>query len=462
MDARQIQRLRPMLNQFLRQFDDCFGRSEPVEHLCTYVTGQLSDLPRKSLEPIADAVGLRPRTLQQFLALHAWDEERMRNLLQQRVARDHGHPVSIGVIDDTGHPKKGDKTPGVQRQGCGNTGKVDNCVVTVHLGYTAGSFRCLLDGEPFLPEEWAGDRTRCREAHIPDDVTYRPKWEMALAMWERAVANGVRFEWLAADAGYGEIPAFLFRLDDRGQRYVVEVPSTFTGWIAKPAVLQKQHHRLPGRPRRYPRLKAQSRPASAVRDLRQSSPILRKVPWEKFYVKDTGKGPMVWEVKAVAFYLKRDGLPTWPHWLLVARNAENHDELKYFVSNAPAGTPGEVLLHVAFSRWPVERCFEDEKGSLGLSHFEVRTWRSLQRHLIVTAVSHLFLAEVQDEWRGEKSGTDGLAGPHGHVGAGPVAVDDRPGDGGVPGPGRGHHHADAGTPGPRPPQPHAKQTPAAA
>jgi SRSO17 transposase len=462
MDARQIQRLRPMLNKFLRQFDDCFGRSEPVEHLRTYVTGQLSDLPRKSLEPIADAVGLRPRTLQQFLALHAWDEERLRDLLQQRVARDHGHPVSIGVIDDTGHPKKGDKTPGVQRQWCGNTGKVDNCVVTVHLGYTAGPFRCLLDGEPFVPEEWANDRDRCREAHIPDDVTYRPKWEIALAMWQHAVANGVRFEWLAADAGYGEIPAFLFRLDDQGQRYVVEVPSTFTGWIAKPSVLQKQHHRLPGRPRRYPRLKAQSLPASAVRDLRQYSPILRKVPWEKFYVKDTGKGPMVWEVKAVAFYLKRDGLPTWPHWLVVARNAENHDELKYFVSNAPAGTPVEVLLHVAFSRWPVERCFEDEKGSLGLSHFEVRTWRSLRRHLIVTAVSHLFLAEVQDEWRGKKSGTDGLAGPHGHVGACPLALDDRPCEGEVPGAGGGHHHADPGSSGALPSQPRQNQTPAAA
>jgi len=327
-----------MLNEFLRPFDDCFGRSEPVEPLRTYVTGQLSDLPRKSLEPIADAAGARPRNLQQFLSLHAWDEERMRDLLQQRVARDHGHPVSIGVIDDTGHPKKGDKTPGVQRQWCGNAGKIDNCVVTVHLAYTAGDFRCLLDGEP----------------------------------------------------------------------------------------------------------------------------ILRKAPWEKFYVKDTNKGPMVWEAKVAPFYLKREGLPTWPHGLLVARNTENHDERKYFVSNAPAGTPVEVLLHVAFSRWPVERCFEDEKGDLGLSHFEVRTWRSLRRHLILTAVSHLFLAEVHDPWRGEKSGTDGLAGPHGHLGAGPVALDDRPGESGVPGAGGGDQHADPGSPGPLPSQPRQNQTPAAA
>ena len=462
MDARQIQKMRPLLNRFLRQFDECFGRSEPVGHLRTYVTGQLSDLPRKSMEPMADAAGQLPRNLQQFLSLHAWDEERMRDLLEQIVARDHGHPLSVGVLDDTGHPKKGDKTPGVQRQWCGNTGKIDNCVVTVHLGYAAGAFRCLLDGEPFLPEGWANDRSRCRQAHIPDEVTYRPKWEIALALWQRAVANGVRFEWMTADSGYGEIPAFLFRFDDRGQRYVVEVPGSFTGWLTRPAILQKQHHWLPGPPRRYPRLKAKGLPASAVEDLVRYSPILRKMPWEKFHVKDTFKGPMVWEAKAAAFYLKREGLPTWPHWLVAVRNAENHEERKYFVSNAPAGTPLEVLLHVGFSRWPVERCFEDQKGDLGLSHFEVRTWRSLRRHLIVTAVSYLFLAEVHRQWRGEKPGTDRLPGPHGGLRPGPVALDDRSDPTGVPRASRPDHYPDPTSPGPLPPQPRPNQTPAAA
>ena len=115
MDAKLIQQLRPRLNTFLRQFDDCFGRREPVAHLKTYVLGQLSGLARKSMEPMADAVGLEPRTLQQFLSLHEWDEQRLRDLLQQRVAREHSHGLTIGVIDETSHVKKGDKTPGVQR-----------------------------------------------------------------------------------------------------------------------------------------------------------------------------------------------------------------------------------------------------------------------------------------------------------------------------------------------------------
>ena len=425
MDAGQIQRLRPLLDKYLRQFDDSFGRIEPTERFRTYVTGQLSDLSRKSIEPMADAAGLPPRTLQHFLSRHEWDEDRMRNTLLHIVARDHAHPGSIGVIDETGHPKKGDKTPGVQRQWCGNTGKIDNCVVTVHLNYTGGDFHCLLENELFLPESWSKDRERCRAAGVPDEVVHRPKWQMALELWRHAVSRGVRLAWLTFDEAYGEVPEFLFTLDDAGQRYVGEVPSTFTGWIVKPSLLHKEIHRGMGRPRKMPRLKVKSLPASHVHDLLRHSPNLRKIPWEKFHIKDTTKGPMVWEAKAIRFYLKREGLPSWPHWLIIARNVLKPDEIKYFVSNAPEDVPLEGLLHVAFSRWHVERCFEDEKSELGMSHFEVRNYRSLRRHMILTAVSYLFLAQVHQTWRGKKSRTDGLPVAHGRGGPGAVIVDDR-------------------------------------
>jgi SRSO17 transposase len=423
MDAQQIRQLEPELVAYLREFDDCFGRVEPARHLRTYIRGQLSDLHRKSIEPIADAAGSKPRDLQHFLALHQWDESGMCDTVAHIVGRDHAHPCSIGILDETGHPKKGDKTPGVQRQWCGNTGKQDNCVVTVHLGYVAGDFHCLLDGELFLPESWADDRHRCRQAHIPDDMTHRPKWQIGLELYDRAVANGVRFEWLTFDEAYGQTPAFLFEFDQRGQRYVAEIPRGFTGWLRRPELLHKNHHPpQKGRPRKVPRLKAKSPSASSVEDLFGHSPILRAIPWESFHVKDTDKGPMVWEAKAAPFYLKRDGLPTRPHWLIIARNQLNPEEVKFFVSNAPQGTPLEVLLHVAFSRWHVERCFQDEKDKLGLSHFEVRNYVSLRRHLVLTAVSHLFLAKVHQRRRGEKSRADGLPASVGHVGADSILV----------------------------------------
>ena len=157
MDAQQIAGLGPRLTDFLSEFADCFGRREPREHLRTYVGGQLSDLPRKSVEPIALDAGTPPRTLQRFLESIQWGEQRMRDKLQRIVARDHAHPQAIGVIDESGNPKKGRRTAAVQHQWCGNTGKVDNCVMAVHLGYVVDDFQCLLDSDVYLPKDWAED-----------------------------------------------------------------------------------------------------------------------------------------------------------------------------------------------------------------------------------------------------------------------------------------------------------------
>jgi SRSO17 transposase len=116
--AAQIRRLGPMLDRFLAHFDDCFCRRPTREHLAAYVRGLLSDLPRKSAEPIALDQGVPVRTLQEFLGAHRWDHERLRDRLQQLVAGEHACEHSVGTLDDCGCPKKGDKTPGVQRQYC--------------------------------------------------------------------------------------------------------------------------------------------------------------------------------------------------------------------------------------------------------------------------------------------------------------------------------------------------------
>ena len=137
MDAKTILRIKPTLTRYLHEFDDCFVRNECRGHLGVYVQGQLSDLRRKSVEPMADAAGVPPRTLQQFLGRHRWDESMMLDRLQRRVARRHPHEQSVGIIDETSFVKKGDKTACVQRQHCGAMGKTENCVVSVHLGYAA-------------------------------------------------------------------------------------------------------------------------------------------------------------------------------------------------------------------------------------------------------------------------------------------------------------------------------------
>ena len=418
MDAETIMQIRPELTRHLDTYDGFFGRSSTRRHMDTYIGGQLSDLDRKSVEPIADAAGTPPRTLQEFLGLFRWNESGVRDRVQQQVSQRHSHPHSTGIFDETSFVKKGDKTACVQRQHCGAVGKVENCVVSVHLGYATPDFHTLLDGDLFLPEEtWDANRERCRAAGIPEEITYRAKWQIALEQLNRSIANGVRFNWLTFDEGYGGKPPFLRALASLGQNYVAEVPVTFQAWTSQPDLLYRDHARdkKQGRPRRMPRLKAKNNPAVDVQNILAYSPVMRRVPWEKYLVKEGTRGPMVFEAKRLTVWLKDEhGLPTAPHHLLITRPVTNPSDVKYFISNAPLDTSIETLLLVAFSRWRIERMFEDTKGELGMDHFEVRKYLSIRRHLILTCVSHLFLAEFHEKHK-KKRGPDDLSGSHGDI-----------------------------------------------
>lgn len=391
----QILSLGPELAEFLAEFADCFRRSEPRGKLEMYVRGQLGQLPRKSVEPMALAAGIRPRTLQEFLGSDDWDEDRLTAHVRQLVVRDHADDQAIGVVDESGHPKKGRHTAGVSPQYCGNTGKIDNCVTTVHLTYTSfdSKFRTMLDSSLYLPKCWHEDRDRCRRARIPDDVVYRPKYVIALEQLDRAAADGVQFRWITADEWYAEKPEFVRGLEQRQQRFVLEIPRNLAVWLHDPA-------------------RGPAAPARPVENLCRYSPAMRQA-WQRYYVKDTDKGPVVWEVKVARCWLPRDGGVVGPYWLVVARNVLDPTEVKYFLSNAAPGVPLPVILYVAFGRWPVERCLEDEKSELGLSHFEVRTYPALKRHLLITQASHLFLARQAARLRGEKCGDHLAASAHG-------------------------------------------------
>jgi SRSO17 transposase len=424
MDAEQIRQLRPQLLEFLAEFNDCFARRDTRAHFPRYVEGQLSDLPRKSIEPMALKTNVPVRTLQEFVSQHQWDNNRMRDRVQQIVMRDHHGEHSIGLIDETSFVKKGEKTPGVQRQHCGAVGKQENCIVTVHLGYSCGDFQCLIDDDLFLPESWSNDRSRCREAGIPDEVVYRPKSEIALELHQRATNNGVKFEWMTFDEWYGSKPEFLRTLDRRGQKFVGEVHKHFSAWIQPPATTTRPYRRGGrGRGRRTPRLVAGSRAPRHVEDLLRD-PALRDQAWQRWRVKDGEKGPMIWEVKHTLIYVKDErGLPAANPWhLVVARNVEHPEEIKYFVSNAAPETSVSTLLLVAFSRWRIERCFEDEKGEIGLDHYEGRRWLGLKRHLTLSNVSYLFLARTHQRLRGKKTGAHCVPSAHGSLCRGTIVM----------------------------------------
>jgi len=406
MTSEQVAALGPAFTEYLSSFRRCFPRRETFAHLGTYGRGLLSDLPRKSVEPIALAAGCAVRTLQEFLTHHAWDERRVRDELQRRVAREHlpapggkfeGGVGVVGWVDETSVAKKGDKTPGVQRQYCGASGKIDNCIVTVHLACRCGAFMAPLDADLFLPQTtWDAERERCKAAHIPDDVVYRSKWQIALEQIDRASGNGVRFDWLTFDEWYGGKPGFLSGLEARGHLYVCEVPANLPCF--------------PG----LPKYRSLQRPFAAQRvdSAGKFSKPFKGKPWKKIKLARKTLAEQVWHVRAAQVYLSRDGRPAnRTSWLIVAKS-DTTGEVKYFVSNAPPKTALPTLMKVAFTRAGIEHVFRLAKTEVGFGHFEGRNYKGLVRHMTLCQLVLLFAAEQTDQLRGEKSrGDDRADGP---------------------------------------------------
>jgi SRSO17 transposase len=412
MTSEQIASLQPALARLLRSFRHCFGRDKTFAYLEKYILGLLSDAKRKSIEPIALAAGVAVRTLQEFLAFFRWDEDRAGQQLIRLVATEHSRREALGVLDASGHAKQGDKTPGVQRQWCGETGKIDNCVVGQHLLYTDNDpknpFSCVLVSDLFLPQAWASDPDRCRDAGIPEELRHRPKWKIGIEQVQRAHREGIRFSFLVADEDYGKVPQFWFDLDEMGQWAVAEVPKNFLCWPKPPAYRSARSEYA----------------AKRVDNVVRHSPLFYGQAWRTIRIKDTTRGPSLWQVKAGQVHLvdtrhKPSSGHSEPtdrtYWLIVAKN-ESTGEIKYFVSNAPSQVSLKRLLEVAFCRWHIEKWFERAKQETGFGSFEVRTYRSLMRHWLASRIAMYFLANETRRLRGKKSadhaGAGGGCGEH--------------------------------------------------
>jgi SRSO17 transposase len=381
MTEREITALGPAFAAYLRRFRDSFGQGRTAAHFDTYCRGLLSDLPRKSVEPIALAAGTAVRTLQEFLVTARWDHESARDALQRHLGCGLADlPAdslgTVGVIDETSCRKWGDRTPGVQRQYPGCVGKIDSGIVTVHRGVARGTFQALLDAELYLPKSWDADRPRCRAAGIPDDVRHRPKWRLAVDQWVRLSEAGVSFDWLVFDEGYGSKVPLLRFLNLVGQRFVAEVPVNFT--IRDRA----------GGPARRADARLSAAGARGGRRYRVAHRTVRASFWRA--------------AAAAVWVADRE------HTLVVAIN-EATAEVKYFLTNA-TGAPFSRVLAVAFRRAVVEHAFRLGKQEAGLMHYEGRDYTGLRRHLILALVVLGFVATQTERLRGEKPVGDGRAG----------------------------------------------------
>jgi SRSO17 transposase len=359
---------------YLGGYRDCFLQRRTATHFDNYCRGLLSDLPRKSVEPIALAAGTAVRTLQEFLVTSHWEHELARDILQRQMAEViEGRPAdtlgTIGIIDETSSVKKGDQTPGVQRQYLGCVGKVDNGIVTVHVSVAHGRFQALLDADLYLPRSWDNDRQRCAEAGIPDDVRYRSKWRIALDQLLRLHGNGVRFDWLTFDEGYGSKVPFLTVLGMIGQKFVAEVPVSFAVRTTQGAASQRADELL------------------SAADATRGRPyrLKRQTIWDQVW---RATSRQVWVAGRV-------------YMLVVAINEETA-EVKYFITNA-LSEPLNRILAVAFRRATIEHTFRLAKQEAGLMHYEGRQYQGLIRHLILGLIVLGFVSIHTDRLRGGKS-----------------------------------------------------------
>lgn len=384
MTEQDITALGPAFASYLRRFRGHLGQDRTAQHFDTYCRGLLSDLPRKSIEPIALAAGTAVRTLQEFAVTSTWEHASARDTLQKHlgsvIADLPADPLgTVGVIDETSCRKWGDHTPGVQRQYLGCVGKVDNGIVTVHVGVAKGTFQALLDANLFLPKSWSQDRTRCRAAGIPDEIKHRTKWRLAMDQLIRLSRNGVTFDWLTFDAGYGAAVPFLKCLSAVNQRFVAEVPVNFAVRDTARGPARRADARLTATDAR-----SGTRHRVAHRTVRAS----------------------FWRVATATVWVgDRE------HTLVVAIN-EGTGEVKYFLTNATTATRARVLA-VAFRRWTVEHAFRLGKQEAGLMDYEGRNYTGLMRHLTLALIVLGFVATHTERLRGEKPPGDGGTGVSG-------------------------------------------------
>jgi SRSO17 transposase len=390
---------------FCARFDDLFARSESRRQARKYLRGLVAPLERKTSWQLAElARDTTPDRMQRLLYRVPWDAEAARDRLEQFVVERFGDVEGIGVLDETGIPKKGTRSVGAAKQYCGAVGKLENCQVATLLTYASARGHVFLDRRLYLPEAWCRDQQRRSRAHVPETVGFQTKPEQARAMLAHAWAVGVPMQWVTGDSVYGESTPLRQAIERAGKWYVLAVTSVTRVWQERPALLAPADW-TGGRPRRKVRLAPGAPKAQTVADVVAQLPRQR---WRRLSVGMGAKGPRVYHWASLRVIESRDDLPGPEVWLLARRSVSQPDEIAYYLASAPASVSLLRLAEVASTRYTVEQCIEEAKGETGFDGYAVRTWPSWYRHITLTMLAHAWLAERRSQ---PEAGSGGKGGP---------------------------------------------------
>jgi SRSO17 transposase len=389
-----MDKLPEMFNNYMNRFVDCFKRAEPISHLYAYMKGLLSNLERKSVEPIAlefidNPRG--PRNLQNFMKEAQWDEEQAIRIYQENLSERLSEADGMLTVDESGFVKKGKHSVGVARQYCGSVGKVENSQVGVFVGYSGANGYGLISTQLFMPGKWFGEdyAKRREECGVPSDLTFQTKPQIALNLIHNIEQSGLfKAKWIGMDCLYGNSREFLDAISDN-YWYFADIHTNSLVWRTQPTFEVPEYKgRGP-----HPKKMAASTPAEPVSKIAEDNTI----PWEKMYLGEGAKGPIYAEIKVLrinrAFPEENGEIPIIPCWLFIRRSEDG--QTRFSVSNAPGSTPVAELCKASLMRWPIEQCFQEAKDKLGMDHYEFRSWAAWHRHMLLVFIASAFLLEIR-------------------------------------------------------------------
>jgi len=358
--------------EMCQRMSPCFVQVQTRQRAQAYVRGLLSPVERKNGWQLAEEAGeTTPYAMQYLLDRAVWNSEQLREVLCTYVKEQLADGSAVLVIDETGFLKKGSKSVGVQRQYSGTAGRIENCQLGVFLTYASQAGHTLLDRELYLPKSWTQDTARCREAHVPADVSFATKPELAARMLARTLDGGISAAWVPGDTVYGSHRPLRAVLEARQQAYALAVP-------------RREHVQVQGEqtPRRVDHV-ARGLPAET---------------WQELSAGDGSKGPRLFDWARVQLVNADPDRAGWQHWLVIRRGltAGAHPaKLAYMLVFARTGTTLSDMVQAIGSRWTIEQCIEEAKGQVGLDEYEVRSWQGWYRHITLCLLAHAFLTVLR-------------------------------------------------------------------
>jgi len=376
------------LQSFVQPFAECLWRTEQKQHAQTYCAGLLSDLKRKNAESIAYRDDQDRKNLQNFIGNSHWDHKPLMDELARQVGRELGQPDGVIVLDPSAFPKKGNDSVGVERQWCGRLGKVDNCQVGVYLGYVSGIEHALVDTRLYLPKSWTQDKERRKKSHVPKDLRYKKRTQLALEMLDERSAV-LPHCWVTADDELGRASWFRRTLRERNEQYLMAVPATTT--IRDLEAPAPEYSGFGGVPKRR---------FVAVCRWREALP---KNAWTQIEVRDGEKGPLRLDIVSCRVVARDENRNVGPEELLVItrrRDERGKSVYDYHLSNAPPQTPLSELARAAKAHHRIEECLQRGKSEAGLAGYQLRCYPGWYHHQILSMIAVWFL--VQESRRGKK------------------------------------------------------------